>query len=145
MIGTSFTTEKHPLHKDRRIARSWLAPAALGYPKLYVEVEYKVNPKTGLINPATKDQDLKVRCAPYGGTLTDAFNAPAHGVEKTLYGPIAKFSFPFTVEIGDADVHLNIKDIFSIDKKIAPYRGMVMIEGDLNTVTGDGSCHSRKV
>ena len=110
-----------------------------------MEVDYIVDSKTGLVNPAKKDQDVKVYAAPYGGTLTDAFNAPSHGVQKKLDGAILTFSFVYSVEIGSVKVEGGIEGFFKIEKEIKPYRAMIQIYGNLNTVTGDGSFSAVKL
>lgn len=139
MSSSSLTSETHYQYRDRRVARGRIGPIAPGYSSIYVEINYIVDSKTGLVNPAKKDNDVKVYAAPYGGTLTEAFNAPKHGVSKEVHGAIINFSFIYTVEIGNAKIDVDIKGIVQIEKEIKPYRAMVKVYGDLNTVTGDGS------
>ncbi len=144
MSSSSLTSETHYQYKDRRVARGRIGPIAPGYPNIYVEVDYIVDSKTGRVNPAKKDTDVKVYAAPYGVGLSEAFNAPKHGVSKGVQGAIVTFSFMYRVEIGNAKIDVDIKGILKIEKEIKPYSAMVEIYGDLNTVTGDGSFNARR-
>ena len=130
-----FEITKNPGTRDKHIFRQLMNSPGPGYPNLYVQVTYFVDPKTNLVSPAHRDRDIIILVAPYGVGLSEAFNAPRGGVDKTVDGREITFSFYYTVEIGNVKVSAGFKDFFSIEKEVKPMRGLVVIKGTLNTVT----------
>lgn len=133
--------QPHPQtgHKVQRYFSGTTPSAGYGYPDLHLEIAIKTDSKTKLINPANAwTGDVKIMIAPFGTGLSEAFHAPTIGLHKEIRGPLLSFNFYYTVSlIGTTKVHLGFKDIISIDKDITPSKGLVFVNGTLNTVTGE--------
>lgn len=149
-------TSKHPLqsgpakqgsHKVQHVARGTAISPGFGYPDLYVEIAFKSDSKTKLINPANVwTKDVIIMVAPYRQGLSEEFNAPTIGLHKHVVGSRLEYSLRYSVSIsGNADVHLGFKDFISVEKKVPPRTGIVIVEGWLDTVTGMGECKCRKI
>jgi hypothetical protein len=138
---------KQGSHKVQHVARGTAVSPGFGYPDLYIEIAFKSDSKTKLINPANVwTKDCIIMVAPYRQGLSEAFNAPTIGVFKEVRGSRLEYSLRYSVSIaGNADVHLGFKDFVSVDKKVPPRTGIVIVKGWLDTVTGMGECKCRKI
>jgi hypothetical protein len=134
-------------HKVQHVARGTAVSPGFGYPDLYIEIAFKSDSKTKLINPANVwTKDVIIMVAPYRQALSEAFNAPTIGLHKRVIGSRLEYSLRYSVNIaGNVDFHVGFKDIVSMDKKIPARTGIVIVEGWLDTVTGMGECKCRKI
>lgn len=129
-----------PGRGDETIAYTRLPPAGKDYPTLYVEIRFKANPKTHRVNPATVYQDVHLRASPYDNyDPNNDFNAPHIGLELTVLNEIVTFKFHYTVYIPGSSVKVSggYKEFINVEKDVTitkTRRGLVRIEGELNTV-----------
>lgn len=114
---------------------------------MYVEIAFKSDSKTKLINPANVwTKDCIIMIAPYRQALSEEFHAPTVGVIKEVVGSRLTYRIRYSVNIaGNADFHVGFKDIVSMDKKIPARTGIVIVRGWLDTVTGMGECTCTKI
>ena len=134
-------------HKVQHVARGTAVSPGFGYPDLYIEIAFKSDSKTKLINPANVwTKDCIIMVAPYRQALSEEFNAPTIGVHKHVVGSRLEYSLRYSVNIaGNADFHVGFKDFVSMDKKIPARTGIVIVTGWLDTVTGEGGCKCEKI
>lgn len=145
------STDQHPAQKlqqpggrIQKYARGSTPGPTPDYPDIFIEVTYKIDAKTKLANPATKDHDIKIRVAPFNTGLSDEFHAPHHSVELLVEGPIITFRFWFYCPSRrEVKVHFGIKDFLGIDTEVPPVRRMALVGGWINTITGEGDFHYR--
>ncbi len=138
---------KQGSHKVQHVAHGTAVSPGFGYPDLYIEIAFKSDSKTKLINPANVwTKDVIIMIAPYRQALSEAFHAPTVGVHKEVVGSRLKYRIRYSVNIaGNVDFHVGIKDFVSMDKKIPARTGIVIVEGWLDTVTGLGECVCHKI
>lgn len=128
----------------QKYARGSTPGPGVGYPDLFIAVTYKIDAKTKLANPATKDHDIKIHCAPFNQGLSDEFHAPHVTLHLEVKGSLITFDFHYTcMPIGSTKIHLGIKDFFGVDKEIAPAKKVALVSGWINTVTGEGDFRCR--
>ncbi|RZJ58137.1 MAG: hypothetical protein EOO55_01655 [Hymenobacter sp.] len=134
-------------HKVQHVAHGTAISPGLGYPDLYIEIAFKSDSKTKLINPANVwTKDVIIMIAPYREGMSEAFNAPTIGVHKEVLGSRLNYRIRYSVKVaGSADVHVGFKDFVSVDKKISSRTGVVIVTGWLDTVTGTGECVCKKI
>lgn len=125
-------------HKEQHTARGATSVAGFAYPDLYVEVHYKIDSITKLINPANLwTKDCIILASQFKDGLSDNFHAPTIGLDKQVRGPLLTFKFRCTMDLlGSSKLHLGFKDIISLDREIKPRKGIVIVEGWVNTVKG---------
>lgn len=138
---------KQDSHKVQHYAHGTAVSPGFGYPDLYVEIAFKSDSKTKLINPANVwTKDCIIMIAPYRQALSEEFHAPTVGVKKEVVGSRLTYRIRYSVNIaGNTDFHVGVKDFVSFDKKIPPRTGIVIVRGWLDTVTGIGECKCRKI
>ncbi len=134
-------------HKVQHVAHGTAVSPGFGYPDLYIEIAFKSDSKTKLINPANVwTRDVIIMIAPCRQALSEAFNAPTIGVFKDVVGSRLTYRIRYSVNIaGNTDFHVGIKDFVSFDKKIPARTGIVIVRGWLDTVTGEGECKCEKI
>ncbi|GAB3635618.1 hypothetical protein GCM10027422_12080 [Hymenobacter arcticus] len=150
-IYNTFTINKprrpsQPGHKVQHKAHGSTPSVGPGYPDLYLEIFFKSDSITKLINPANVwHGDVIILAAPFGTGLSEAFHAPTISLHKAVEGPLLKFDFRYSVSlVGTTKIHVGIGDYFSLDKDVAPVRSFVKVWGWINTVTGEGDFNSKK-
>lgn len=131
-------------HKVQKRAYGTTSVNKIGYPDLYIEIMYKIDSVTKLINPANLwTRDCIILVSPFNEGLSENFHAPTQGFIKEATGPLLTFSFPCTVDLlGNSKIHLGFKDIISLDREIKPKKGIIMVEGWVNTVKGTADFHA---
>ena len=134
-------------HKVQHVAHGTAVSPGFGYPDLYIEIAFKSDSQTKLINPANVwTKDVIIMIAPYRQALSEEFHAPTIGVHKEVVGSRLKYRIRYSVNIaGNADFKVGIKDYVSLEKKIPARTGIVIVEGWLDTVTGLGECSCHKI
>lgn len=128
---------QQPSHKVQHIAKGTTPGPGFGYPDLFLEVAFKSDSKTKLINPNNVWYDVKILVAPFNQGLSEAFHAPTISLSKHVTVSKLEFSFTYSVQVvGTTKIHLGIKDFISIDKETPPQTRFVEVWGWINTVTG---------
>lgn len=139
---------RHPQKSGERIQKYAYGSApgpAPGYPDIFLNITYKIDAKTKLANPATKDHDIKIHVAPFATGLSDAFHAPRHGLEIVVKGSLITFKLYYYCEPRrEVKVHLGIKEFLGLDTEVPPPRQLAIVEGWINTITGEADFHSRR-
>lgn len=135
-----------PGHKVQHSASGSTPSVGLGYPDLFIQIKFKSDSKTKLINPANVwSKDVIILIAPFNQGLSDEFHAATIRLDKRVEGPILHFSFVCSVRIlGEINVHVGIEKYFGVDTKVPPHTGFVKVIGWLNSVTGEGDFNSYK-
>ena len=133
-------------HKVQHRARGTAVSPGFGYPDLYIEIAFKSDSETKLINPANVwTKDVIIMVSPYRGTLSESFDAPTIGVDKTVTGPRLEYSIRCSVKLASAEASVGIKDYVNVKKTFSAGTGIVIVKGWLNTVTGEGACKCEKI
>lgn len=134
-------------HKVQHVANGTAKSPGFGYPDLYIEIAFKSDSKTKCINPANAyTRDVILLVAPYGTGLSKAFHTPTQSFYKEIHGSRLTYRFLYTVRVaGSAKVHLGYKDLVSIEKDIHSMTGVVIVNGWLDTVSGEGHADAHKV
>lgn len=124
-------TAKQGSHKVQHVAHGTAISPGFGYPDLYIEIAFKSDSKTKLINPGNVwTKDVIIMIAPYRQGMSEAFNAPTIGVHKEVVGSRLNYRIRYSVSVaGSADMHLGFKDFVSIDKKVSSRTGVVIVTG----------------
>lgn len=117
-----------------------LPPVGKDYPTLYLRMKFRANPKTHRVNPATRYKDVHLKVSPYDNyEPANDFNAPHDDLELNVRNEIVTFAFIYTVNILGSSVKVGggYKEFINVEKDITitkTRRGLVRIEGELNTV-----------
>jgi hypothetical protein len=129
------------------VAHGTAVSPGFGYPDLYIEIAFKSDSKTKLINPANVwTKDVIIMVSPYRQGMSEAFNAPTIGVHKEVRGSRLEYRVRYSVSVaGSADVHVGFKDFVSVDKKVSSRTGGAIVKRWLDTVTGVGECRCEKI
>lgn len=86
--------------KEEVLVQSRVLPPGEGYPMLYLQARYKVNPRTHMVNPATVKADVRVRVRPYSYDPTGAdFNAPYDSLKLEVKSELVIFLFIYILTI----------------------------------------------
>ena len=145
-IYNTFAIDQHqkpkpmPGHKVQHHAWGTTPGPMPGFPDLYVNIYYKSDSKTHLINPANVwgTKDVIIMVSPFNEGLSEDFHAPTIDLHKEVVGPLLNFSLKCSVSLlGSAKAHVGFKDFFSIDKEVKSKTVIVKVYGWLNTVTGE--------
>lgn len=134
-------------HKVQHVAHDTAVSPGFGYPDLYIEIAFKSGSKTRRINPANAyTRDVIILVSPYSTGMSEAFHTPKMSFYKDIEGSRLNYRFQYSVKVaGSAKVHLGFKDFVSIDKDVHSMTGIVVVEGWLDTVIGQGECKQYKI
>ena len=121
------------------------APAAgVLYPNIFIEIRYRLDPKTGLFLWKNEDS-IEVRFSKYGFNAISSFETPKTSLRKDMSSDKKTFSFSINIKmrVGDAKASAKAEDS-GIDFSLPGFDTIVHVWGELAS-KGEGWAKSAKL
>ena len=117
-----------------------LTRIGLAYPKIFLTIRYRLNPKTGLFI-YKKEEDIRCYFSPFGNESTTGFDISHNNLWKDVSPDLKTFYFKvfFNVDLVDAKISLGYQDN-KIDFTAPHTRPLICIEGSFDNREG---CHTK--